>query len=107
MNAPLPDPAEERWHIDRRIPVTLIAAFLIGIVAQSFALGIWITTLSNRIGNLETFAAAQGPASLNRETRITILETNYRNFGDQLSGVARKLDALIEMRRQDLDSERP
>ena len=101
MNATrIPDPAENGWHVDRRIPVALVVTIVGTIMAQTFGFGIWISTLNNRVGNLELFQAAQSPAGTLRESRIIVLETNYRNIDAQLGQVSRKLDQLLDQNRE-------
>jgi hypothetical protein len=43
---------ENSWHLDKKVPITLIGA----IVLQTFCFGYWAATLTTRVGYLESNA---------------------------------------------------
>jgi hypothetical protein len=71
----IPDPVAH-WQIDRRIPV----AFLIGLLVQTFLAGWYISSLDQRLTNLE----AQNQAAAPQGHRLVILETKLENMSDIL-----------------------
>ena len=46
-------PDDNKWHLDRRVPLALIVTIVLAILGQTAA-GIWfISDLNRRVGNLE------------------------------------------------------
>lgn len=43
------DPATGTWHLDKRINVAMVFA----IVLQSFAVGVWVSSIAERVAALE------------------------------------------------------
>lgn len=70
------DPAADRWHIDRRIPVALIFALLVQFVG-----GVWVASSAfERIGQ--------------HERRITALETAASSIPERLVRIEVILERL-------------
>jgi hypothetical protein len=44
-----PDPATGPWHLDKRVPVALLMAILV----QTFGMGWWAASISERVSSLE------------------------------------------------------
>jgi len=79
------DDAESSWHLDKKVPITLILAIL----AQTFTFGWWGASTGARIDHLERQATQSAPQG----ERIIRLET-------KLDGVAEAIaDIKILIRR--------
>lgn len=86
---------DSKWHLDKRVPVTL----LIAIVAQAAAMVWWGSKLDSRVDQLEQ-------KSLKQDTmpeRITKLETSLGFLSIQINSIDTKLDRLLVERRDNRD----
>jgi hypothetical protein len=83
------DPASQRWHVDRRIPVAFIISVFIATLVQSFAFGYWISNNTSRIGTLEQLATDQKPV-IERLIRIEEQVSYIRDELRALKGGAAK-----------------
>ena len=78
--------AENSWHLDKRVPITLIAA----LVVQTGGFIYWAGQLSTRVGHLEeTLARTE-----NRGERISRLEAAVESVQRVLVRIEHKLDRL-------------
>lgn len=63
--------ADTQWHLDKRVPLALIAALLL----QTFGAAWWASSISARVESLERRVDAAAPLS-DRMTRVEVkLET--------------------------------
>ena len=79
---------ENAWHLDKKVPITMIAAFF----CQTFVLvyfgTAWKADTDNRITNLEKAAARD----IGHEPRIIVLEQQFRFISETLNRIERKID---------------
>ena len=75
MAVQMNDPAAQRWHLDRRIPLALIVA----IIMQTFGFGWWMSAITGRIDTLEKTAIKQEVA-YERLIRIDEQVSNIREL---------------------------
>lgn len=72
MSEELKDPAAERWHADKRIPVALLTA----IVMQTVTVAWWASGVTSRVTAIEV--AISGLPAM--QTSITQMETKIQAF---------------------------
>lgn len=86
------DPAAAPWHLDKRIPVALILTIL----AQTFAAGVWLSSLNSRVAALELSEAGR-PARLevwnNDRARLAVVESNLVEIRRSLTRIEDRLEA--------------
>ncbi len=80
------DPASEKWHMDRRIPLALIVT--IGI--QTAGVFFWMGQLSVRIDQLER----QITMASQNDSRLTRLEVQIDNATKLLTNIERKMENI-------------
>lgn len=73
---PLPDPAAEPWHFDRRVPVALICTILF----QSAAIIWWASSVEHRV-------KANFEANVSQDKRIERLEDARGVLAERLSKI--------------------
>jgi len=80
-----PDPATGPWHLDKRVPVALLLAILV----QTFGMGWWASSISERVASLERSRAD------NKDTggRLMVLESQMKDIKAILQRIDRKLPA--------------
>ena len=81
--------SENEWHLDKKVPITLIAAIL----GQTFGFGVWAANLSARLDNLER----QNPTV---SAEFAKLETAREAAALQLNTVQGDIKALLELARR-------
>lgn len=91
------DPARkpERWHVERKVPLALIITFAGGILAQTFAFGVWAAVTGARLDGVEKKIEAAAPQG----ERLVRLE-------EKVSGVVTSLAEIKDMLRQRPDNRR-
>lgn len=47
------DPASTSWHLDKRVPAALIFAIVGVFFGQTFAIGVWVSQISERLSSVE------------------------------------------------------
>ena len=76
--------ADNRWHLDRKVPLGIIAAIFL----QTIVLAAYIGSLDNRVAQLEL-------AQVNRadeRDRLITLETQVRAIHDTLIRIERRME---------------
>lgn len=80
---------EQAWHLDKRIPIALIA----GMVGQTLALVWWAATLSSQVaantGAISEFRTARIPE------RLPVIEIQIATINEGMTRLDRKLDYLL------------
>ena len=79
----------EDWHLDKKVPITLIGAILV----QTFAFGVWAENLSIRLDSLER----QTPSVASEFSK---LETARESAALQLNTVQGDIKSLLELARR-------
>lgn len=82
------DPATSRWHIDRRVPLSLIIA----IAVQTAAIAFWGGQLTQRVVSLET----ENTRSLPNAERIARMEQQLKSVAEVLAEVKRNQETVRE-----------
>ena len=83
------DQTETEWHLDKKVPITLIGAILL----QTFGFGVWAENLNLRLANLES----QNPAST---AEFAKLEAAREAAALQLNTVQGDIRSLLELARR-------
>lgn len=77
------DPASERWHLDKRVPIAIIAALMLqfaGVVA-------WGTQMAARVSQLEQIAESfreDRDRLIRIETDVTAIDRRLERMEDRL-----------------------
>lgn len=89
--------SEEQWHLDKRVPITLIFTIL----AQTLAVGWFVSNLASRveantaaISRLSQTATAQDERVRLNTTAISRVEETLRNIEKTLERINNNLDTL-------------
>lgn len=81
------DKSDERWHIDRKLPVALILTFALAISTQTIAAFVWASKMDSRVEALERFTTAASPQG----DRLTRVEMNIESMKDSLTEIKARL----------------
>lgn len=88
---------KEPWHLDRKVPIALIATILI----QTACVIIWAAKLDQRTGALELWQgeqkilqASDSTVQAEIKTRLSVLESQNVNVLRSLEKIEEKLDAI-------------
>jgi len=79
------DPAASSWHLDRRVPIALIATILL----QTVAVVWWASDLSARVSHLERTQAASAPQG-DRLTRVEVKVENIQSGIEEIKRLLRR-----------------
>lgn len=79
---------ENKWHLDRRVPVVLIFTMLV----QFVGFGFWLGSLNSQVDNLALQVAKQE----SNHTRIVRLETLVDTVRETLEKIDKKLDRITK-----------
>lgn len=77
------DPAASSWHIDRRIPIAIIATLFITFATQTGAIIWWASGMSYRMDTVERtlqIAAPQADRLTRVEVRIEAIQEGVRRI---------------------------
>lgn len=85
--APVIDTSDERWHIDRKLPIALIATLIITFSGQTFTAIWWASKTDSRIEQLERQTTASAPTTTEQGTRLTRVETKLEAVQDGISEI--------------------
>ncbi len=80
--------SEKQWHLDKRIPVTLIATLII----QTVAIGIWLGTLQARLNYVENALDRRDSDA----SRLAVVETTVTSLDRTLQEIKVELRRLGE-----------
>ncbi|MEP3278324.1 MAG: hypothetical protein ABJN26_00070 [Stappiaceae bacterium] len=79
-----------KWHVDRRVPLALIATMVI----QTGAIVWWAGNINNRVEQLE----ADAPDSMRIVERVARLETHIETMKEYLRRIDGKLDRVANQK---------
>ena len=82
------EPEDHNWHLDRRVPIALIATIFITFTSQTVAGVWWASSISERVNQLERRDTARAPQA----DRITRIEGKIENVEMGIQRIERKLD---------------
>lgn len=93
MSTAEPPQKKERWHLDKGIPLSIIAL----LIAQAVAAVWWVGGLSNKVDATERRIAHIEAQRVSE--RLTALEAQMSDSRSSLLRIETKLDRLVENRR--------
>jgi hypothetical protein len=73
----------DEWHMDKRVPIGIIAALVVQTVVYTYIGTEWKTVTDNRINSLEKYQAA----TENQKDRILVLEQNIMRVREDLAEI--------------------
>lgn len=85
--APVRDTSDERWHIDRKLPIALIVTLIITFSGQTFTAIWWASKTDSRLEVLEGISKAAAPTSTEQGNRLTRVETKLEAVQDGISEI--------------------
>lgn len=68
------DQSDSRWHWDKKVPIALIATFVLSMAVQGLTAAWWASKADSRIEFLEKAHATAGPQTANQGERLTRVE---------------------------------
>lgn len=86
------DEFEKHWHLDKRVPVAIIAC----IFAQTLAIGIWVGSIQVRVTNLESRQHVLQETRLSMTERLARLEESVKGMKELLLQINNKLDRALD-----------
>lgn len=95
MKAPAPviDRSDERWHVDKKVPVSLIVTLVVVFGGQTATALIWASKADARIERLEDTAKLAVPQVSAQNERLTRVEVKLESALDSLSEIKTLLRA--------------
>jgi len=69
------DKSDERWHIDRKLPVALILTLVLTFAGQTSTAIWWASKTDQRIDTLEGLQKTATPTAADQGNRLTRVET--------------------------------
>lgn len=81
------DKSDERWHIDRKLPIALIVTLVLTFSGQTFTAIWWASKTDSRIEALERQTTAAVPTTTEQGTRLTRVETRLEAVQDGISEI--------------------
>ncbi len=106
---------ERAWHLDKRVPIGIIAALVVQTLALLYTEAAWRAETGSRINALEI--AVEDNVVLRRKQwdRIEMVEQQQKRLDSQLSGlnertrgIARQTDRIVDiLLKQTQSSSRP
>lgn len=87
------DKSDERWHIDRKLPVALIVTLVLTFSGQTISAIWWASKTDQRIEVLEGATKAAGPTATDQGNRLTRVETKLEAVQDgilEIKAILRK-----------------
>jgi hypothetical protein len=80
------------WHLDRRVPLTMIAAFFLQTVTLVYVGSAWKADTDSRLTQLER----SNDDKKSQESRLIKLEERLSYMSDSQKRVETKLDLLVQ-----------
>ena len=81
-------PDESQWHLDKKVPITLVALLIIQTVTLVYVGTTWKSDIDHRLIVLEKSDDERRP----QESRIIIVEQQLKFISDSLGRIEAKLD---------------
>jgi hypothetical protein len=93
--AQVPDSDGTQWHLDRKVPLAIIFAFVVQTVTLVVIGTAWKTDIDNRVQQLEKSDNERRP----QESRIVIVEQQLKYIAESLTRIEAKLDNKSDRQR--------
>lgn len=81
------DKSDERWHVDRKVPVALLVTLVLTFTGQTITAIWWASKTDSRIESLEKQSTVAVPISSEQGTRLTRVEVKVDNLIDGLTEI--------------------
>lgn len=81
------DKSDERWHVDRKVPVALIVTLAVTFSSQTLTAIWWASKTDSRIEQLERSTTSAAPTTAEQGTRLTRVETRLEAVQDGISEI--------------------
>lgn len=81
------DKSDERWHVDRKVPVALLVTLFVTFSGQTVAAIWWASKTDSRIEVLERGMTTAAPTTVEQGTRLTRVETRLEAVQDGISEI--------------------
>ena len=86
--------ANERWKIDKHIPVAMIAAFIVQAVVYATIAGFYAAKQDSRILALEQYQTQQARELHDKEGRIQSIERDVPVIREKIQNIERTTDRI-------------
>jgi len=86
----------EHWHLDKKVPITIIVALMIQTMTFIYVGTSWKTEVDFRVANLERLNEDRK----SQEGRIIVMEQQLRFITDSLGRIERRLGGSPDESRQ-------
>ena len=87
------DKSDERWHVDRKVPVSLIVTLVLVFGGQSVTALMWASKADARIERLEEAAKLSAPQTTAQGDRLTRVEVKLESVLDSVTEIKTLLRA--------------
>lgn len=81
------DKSDANWHLDRKVPVSLIVTLVLVFGGQSVTALMWASKADARIERLEEAAKVSGPQSVVQGDRLTRVEVKLESVLDNVTEI--------------------
>lgn len=81
------DKSDERWHVDRKVPVSLIVTLVLVFGGQSVTAMMWASKADARIERLEEAAKLSAPQASAQGDRLTRVEVKLESVLDNVTEI--------------------
>ena len=85
--APVIDQSDASWHVDRKIPVSLIITLVLVFGGQSAAALMWASRTDNRLERLEEANKVALPQTVSQGDRLTRVEVKLESVLDSVTEI--------------------
>jgi hypothetical protein len=85
---------DNEWHLDKKVPISIIGAILL----QTFAVGWWVSSLSQKVLSLEqsfTEIKVESKEQRGKIDRLGELDVEIRNLARTIARIESTLDRLL------------
>ena len=91
---------DSAWHLDRRVPIGLIASIVVQTVVFVYVGTSWKSDVDHRLVTLEVFKTDKTQKDAPQEARLIVLEQKFNFIEESLRRIEGKLDRDSEIKRQ-------
>lgn len=84
----MPNPSLEHWHLDKKVPITIIIALFFQTITFIYIATTWKTEIDYRIGSLEKSAEERK----NQESRIVAVEQKIGFIAETVQRIDRRME---------------
>lgn len=81
------DASDSKWHVDKKVPVSLIVTLVLVFGGQSVAALVWASKVDSRIERLEEAAKVSTPQTVAQGDRLTRVEVKLESVLDSVTEI--------------------